>query len=86
MLGRYFARFDESPTNKLMINGSLRQGVLGRGLQPRPELAALRSGRQAAELAFEEGVDSYVAYAGALHDNVATSLYQGQAPPCATAA
>ena len=41
MLGRYFARFDESPTNKLLVNGSLRQGVLGRGLQPRPQLAAL---------------------------------------------
>ena len=48
MLGRYFARFDESPTNKVMINGSLRQGVLGRRLQPRPELAALRPGRRRA--------------------------------------
>ena len=43
MLGRYFARFDESPTNKVRING--QEGVLGRRLQPRPQLAALRSGR-----------------------------------------
>ena len=41
MLGRYFARFDESPTNKVMVNGSLHEGVLGRRLQPRPQLAAL---------------------------------------------
>ena len=46
MLGRYFARFDESPTNKLQRQRQLRQGVLGRGLQPRPQLAALRPGRR----------------------------------------
>ena len=46
MLGRYFARFDESPTNKVMVNGSVHEGILGRRLQPRPELAALRPGRR----------------------------------------
>ena len=41
MLGRYFARFDESPTTKVMVNGSLHEGILGRGLEPRAQLAAL---------------------------------------------
>ena len=48
MLGRYFARFDESPTNKLNINGTLCERVLGRGLQPRAQLAAVRPGRRRA--------------------------------------
>ena len=39
-----------------------------------------------AKLSFEEGVDSYVPYAGSLHDNVATSACTRCAPPCATAA
>ncbi len=46
MLGRYFARFDESPTNKLRVGGTVREGVLGRGFEPRPQLAALRPGRR----------------------------------------
>ena len=41
MLGRYFARFDESPTTKVMVNGSLYEGILGRGIEPRTQLAAL---------------------------------------------
>ena len=41
MLGRYFARFDESPTRPADGQRQLREGVLGRGLQPGPELAAL---------------------------------------------
>ena len=41
MLGRYFARFDESPTAKVMVNGSLYEGILGRGIEPRTQLAAL---------------------------------------------
>ena len=46
MLGRYFARFDESPTNKRHRQRQLHEGILGRGLQPRPQLAALRPGRR----------------------------------------
>ena len=45
MLGRYFARFDESPTNKVRINGQYMKEYWGRGLQPCPQLAALRPGR-----------------------------------------
>ena len=46
MLGRYFARFDESPTNTRQHQRQLYEGILGRGQQPRPQLAALRYGRR----------------------------------------
>ena len=36
MLGRYFSRFDESPTNKLNINGNYVKEYWGEGLQRRP--------------------------------------------------
>ena len=64
MLGRYFARFDESPTAKVMVNGTYMKEYWGEGVQPRPQLAALRPGRREVKLTFEEGVDSYVPYAG----------------------
>ena len=31
MLGRYFARFDESPTNKVMVNGAYMKEYWGEG-------------------------------------------------------
>ena len=40
MLGRYFARFDESPTKKVNINGSY-EGILGRRKRQGKKLAAL---------------------------------------------
>lgn len=69
MLGRYFARFDESPTNKLIVNGNYVKEYWGEGSNrarnwQRYDLGGERS------MAFEEGVDSYVPYAGSLHDNV----------------
>lgn len=69
MLGRYFARFDESPTNKLIVNGNYVKEYWGEGSNrarnwQRYDLGGSKS------MAFEEGVDSYVPYAGSLHDNV----------------
>lgn len=69
MLGRYFARFDESPTNKLIVNGNYVKEYWGEGSNrarnwQRYDLGGAKS------MAFEEGVDSYVPYAGSLHDNV----------------
>ena len=48
MLGRYFSRFDESPDQQGEHQRQLYEGVLGRRLQPCPQLAALRSGRRQA--------------------------------------
>ena len=72
MLGRYFARFDESPTNKLMINGSYVKEYCGEGSNRARNWQRYDLGGQK-KMAFEEGVDSYVPYAGSLRDNVSTT-------------
>ncbi len=73
MLGRYFARFDEAPSNKLVVNGSYVKEYWGEGSNrarnwQRYDLGGKKS------LSFEEGVDSYVPYAGHLHDGVSMTL------------
>jgi len=73
MLGRYFARFDESPTNKLMINGNYVKEYWGEGSNRARNWQRYDLGGKAG-LSFEEGVDSYVPYAGSLHDNVNMSM------------
>jgi len=69
MLGRYFARFEESPTHKIMINGSYYKEYWGEGSNRARNWQRYDLGGKKA-LSFEEGVDSYVPYAGTLHDNV----------------
>ncbi|MBO4507503.1 MAG: IMP dehydrogenase [Spirochaetaceae bacterium] len=73
MLGRYFARFDESPTNKLIVNGNYVKEYWGEGSNRARNWQRYDMGG-ASKLSFEEGVDSYVPYAGPLHDNVAMSM------------
>lgn len=73
MLGRYFARFDESPTNKLIINGNYVKEYWGEGSNRARNWQRYDLGGDK-KLSFEEGVDSYVPYAGHLHDNVAMSI------------
>ena len=73
MLGRYFSRFDESPTNKLNINGSYVKEYWGEGSNRARNWQRYDLGG-GAKLSFEEGVDSYVPYAGSLKDNVAQTL------------
>ena len=75
MLGRYFARFDESPTNKVNINGTYMKEYWGEGSARARNWQRYDLGGKG-KLAFEEGVDSYVTYAGPLHDNVEKSLYK----------
>lgn len=73
MLGRYFARFDESPTNKLIVNGNYVKEYWGEGSNRARNWQRYDMGG-ASKLSFEEGVDSYVPYAGRLHDNVNMSM------------
>ncbi|MCQ2751841.1 MAG: IMP dehydrogenase [Coriobacteriales bacterium] len=73
MLGRYFARFDESPSNKVNINGSYMKEYWGEGSNRARNWQRYDMGGDD-KLSFEEGVDSYVPYAGSLHDNVLQSL------------
>lgn len=73
MLGRYFARFDESPSNRVMINGTYMKEYWGEGSARARNWQRYDLGG-AKKLSFEEGVDSYVPYAGSLKDNVNLSL------------
>lgn len=81
MLGRYFARFDESPTNKIMVNGQYVKEYWGEGSNRARNWQRYDLGGKSS-LAFEEGVDSFVTYAGSLHDNVEKSLYKVKSTMC----
>lgn len=81
MLGRYFSRFDESPTNKVKINGSYMKEYWGEGSARARNWQRYDMGGDS-KLSFEEGVDSYVPYAGALKDNVQLSLAKVKSTMC----
>ena len=81
MLGRYFARFDESPSNKVMINGTFYKEYWGEGSARARNWQRYDLGGDR-KLSFEEGVDSYVPYAGTLKDNVALSLNKVKSTMC----
>ena len=82
MMGRYFARFDESPTQKLMINGVFVKEYWGEGSNRARNWQRYDMGGKGGKLSFEEGVDSYVTYAGPLHDNVEMSVYKIKSTMC----
>ena len=73
MLGRYFSRFEESPTKKVTINGSYMKEYWGEGSARARNWQRYDMGGSQ-KLSFVEGVDSYVPYAGALKDNVDLTL------------
>jgi IMP dehydrogenase len=73
MLGRYFARFDESPSRLIRVNGSLFKEYWGEGSQRARNWSRYDQGA-GDKLVFEEGVDGYVPYAGSLYDSVALTL------------
>ncbi len=81
MLGRYFARFDESPTAKINVNGTLMKEYWGEGSNRARNWQRYDLGGNA-KLSFEEGVDSYVPYAGKLSDNVQQSLSKVRSTMC----
>lgn len=81
MLGRYFSRFDESPTNKVMINGQYMKEYWGEGSARARNWQRYDLGGDK-KLSFEEGVDSYVPYAGSLKDNVGLSLAKIKSTMC----
>ena len=81
MLGRYFARFDESPAPKVMVNGAYMKEYWGEGSNRARNWQRYDLGGST-KLTFEEGVDSYVTYAGSLHDNVEASLYKVKSTMC----
>ncbi len=81
MLGRYFARFEESPTAKVNVNGTLMKEYWGEGSNRARNWQRYDLGG-AGKLSFEEGVDSYVPYAGNLSDNVRKTLSKVKSTMC----
>ena len=81
MLGRYFSRFDESPTNKVNFNGSYMKEYWGEGSSRARNWQRYDMGGDK-KLSFEEGVDSYVPYAGPLRDNVRLTLSKVRSTMC----
>ncbi len=81
MLGRYFARFDESPSAKVNVNGTLMKEYWGEGSSRARNWQRYDLGGSA-KLSFEEGVDSYIPYAGKLSDNVQQSLAKVRSTMC----
>lgn len=81
MLGRYFSRFDESPTDRLMINGNYVKEYWGEGSNRARNWQRYDMGGSQ-KLSFEEGVDSYVPYAGSLKDNVSLTLNKIRSTMC----
>jgi len=81
MLGRYFSRFDESPTNKVFINGSYMKEYWGEGSARARNWQRYDLGG-AQKLSFVEGVDCYVPYAGSLHDNLGVTLSKIRSTMC----
>ncbi|WP_182186297.1 IMP dehydrogenase [Pectinatus frisingensis] len=81
MLGRYFSRFDESPTNKVRINGTYYKEYWGEGSNRARNWQRYDMGGDK-KLSFEEGVDSYVPYAGSLKDNVDLTLSKLRSTMC----
>jgi IMP dehydrogenase len=83
MLGRYFARFDESPSRKLLVNGGYVKEYWGEGSNRARNWQRYDDGSNDDRMSFEEGVDSYVPYAGKLKDNLDTSLAKIKSTMCA---
>jgi IMP dehydrogenase len=73
MLGRYFARFDESPSRLVRLNGQLFKEYWGEGSDRARNWTRYDQGGDS-KLHFEEGVDGYVNYAGSLYDSVAMTI------------
>ena len=81
MLGRYFSRFDESPTDKIRINGTYYKEYWGEGSNRARNWQRYDLGGDK-KLSFEEGVDSYVPYAGPLKGNVEITLSKIRSTMC----
>lgn len=82
MMGRYFARFDESPTKLLRIDGSYVKEYWGEGSNRAKNWQRYDTGSETEGMKFEEGVDSYVPYAGKMKDNLNSTLGKIKATMC----
>ena len=81
MLGRYFSRFDESPSDRIKINGNYYKEYWGEGSNRARNWQRYDLGGSK-KLSFEEGVDSLVPYAGSLKENVAVTTSKIRSTMC----
>lgn len=81
MMGRYFARFDESPTRKLLVGSNYVKEYWGEGSNRARNWQRYDMGGNNS-LKFEEGVDSYVPYAGKLKDNLDITIGKIKSTMC----
>ncbi|MDR3090580.1 MAG: IMP dehydrogenase [Clostridiales bacterium] len=81
MLGRYFSRFDEAPTQKVRINGNYMKEYWGEGSARARNWQRYDLGGEG-KLSFEEGVDSFVPYAGSLRGNLDVTLSKIRSTMC----
>jgi IMP dehydrogenase len=86
MMGRYFARMDESPTRKLKIGNNYVKEYWGEGSNRARNWQRYEMGDDESNLKFEEGVDSYVPYAGKLKDNLNLTLSKIKSTMCSCGA
>ena len=83
MMGRYFARFDESPSRKVKRNGTFMKEYWGEGSNRARNWQRYDLGGEAKnKLTFEEGVDSYIPYAGTLKENVDITVAKIKSTMC----
>lgn len=85
MMGRYFARFDESPSKLVKLGSTYYKEYWGEGSNrarnwQRYDMGATKPNTEA--FLFEEGVDSYVPYAGKLRDTLDVSLAKLKSTMC----
>ena len=82
MMGRYFARFDESPTRIVKRNGTFYKEYWGEGSNRARNWQRYDLGSQKTKLSFEEGVDSYIPYAGRLKENLDITVHKIKSTMC----
>lgn len=82
MMGRYFARFDESPTKTVKRNGSFYKEYWGEGSNRARNWQRYDLGGNKTKLTFEEGVDSYIPYAGSLKENLNVTIEKIKSTMC----
>ena len=82
MMGRYFARFDESPTKIVKKNGAFYKEYWGEGSNRARNWQRYDLGGNKTKLTFEEGVDSYIPYAGTLKENLNVTLEKIKSTMC----
>jgi len=82
MMGRYFARFDESPTRVIKMGNNIVKEYWGEGSNRARNWQRYDLGEDTEKLSFEEGVDSYIPYAGPLKDNLDITVAKIRATMC----